>query len=156
MVKYDFINSSEKLTPAELYWVEIEIGRSIPDVLKEFLLHHNGGELAGDKCVFVEQESGGEFNVNTFLPVKYKRFEDDYLLEDCYKFFARNKKFMPPEFIPFAIDDGGYPFALNSENLSLSICYLADIEENAQPMRFVSETLANFINGLVNEDEAYG
>jgi hypothetical protein len=155
MFKYKFINSGKTLTENDIQALEREIGQSLPEVLKDFYLQSNGGELEGERYVYLNEETGGEFNVNTFLPIKYKRFEEDYLLEECFNFFVKEKEFMPPEFIPFAIDDGGYPYAVNTRDLTVNICYLADIQENKKPMRFVAPSLQEFVNGMVTEEEAY-
>ena len=155
MDKNNFVNSSVDLTSRDIESIEKEIGQDIPDVLKDFYLLHNGGELEGGRCVFVEEKSDSEYNINTFLPIKYKRFEEDYLLEECFRSFVIDKKLMPAKFIPFAIDGGGYPFALNTDDLSVSICYVEDLKEKNQPMRFVTNSLENFIKAIVTEKEAY-
>lgn len=156
MFKYKFVNSSKQLSEEDLAFVEKEIGQPLPESLKEIYATSNGGELEGDRCVFVNSETGVEFNVNTFLPIRYKRYEEDYLLEECFNFFVNEKKFMPPDFVPFAIDDGGYPFAVNVADSTVHICYVADIENGESPMRFVATSLQEFINGMLTEEEAYG
>ncbi len=156
MYKFQFINQGSKLTDEDLADAEKQIGQKFPFELKSHYLASNGGEIESGRCVYINKESGVEYNVNTFLPIKYKRFADDYLLEECFNFFVHEKHFMPANFIPIAIDDGGYPFVIDLNTKTINICYLADLPNIEPPIRFIAPSLQEFVDGLITEEEAYG
>ena len=156
MIEYQLINTSKSISAAEISETEKLTGETFPASLNRFYLQFNGGEVEDERCVYRNSETGVEFNVNTFLPIKYKRFNDDYLLEECTLHYIREKKFVPAGFICFAIDDGGYPYCIKTADDKIYLCYVSDILDGESPMRYIAPTLEEFINGMMTEDEAYG
>lgn len=88
--------------------------------------------------------------------MKYRRNENDVLLEVDYRLFAIEKKLIPLSHIPFAIDDGGYPYSINIEDNKIYIGYIEDYDGTPESTtRFVANSLTEFIDGIKTENEAY-
>ena len=156
MYKFKLIQASKSLTSKDIKKVEELIGCALPPSLKDFYINYNGGKISGNRNVFVDIEKDIEKEVNSFLPIKYKRFEGDSTLEESYDLFVNKKKLIPNGFIPFAMDSGGFRFCMDCESESIFFNNLDHIENPEGPMEFVSTSIVDFIAGMKTEKEAYG
>lgn len=155
MANFVFVNTAEKITIKDITYVEEKIKQKLPlEIVNHYLLF-NGGELENDRCVYVDSENDIEADVKTFLPIKHKRFQGDSLLEDSYILFVFKKKIMPPNFIPFAMDNGGFRYCYNIDDFKIYLCDLDRIEKPSGPMKLIAPSLNAFINGMKTEEEAY-
>lgn len=155
MLKRKFIKSSKKITDADIARVEKTIRLTLPDELKNLYRKYNGGEVEGGRKIYVT-DAGVEYEVKHFLPIAYPRFEADALLEDSYIFFVKEKKLIPKNFIPFAMDSGAFRYCVNVDDGQV---YFSNFDKDDTPincMERVASSIEQFVNGLVTEDEAYG
>jgi cell wall assembly regulator SMI1 len=155
MYQYKLIDTGKPLTAKDIEWAERKIGCKFPESLKQFYLLFNGGEVEKKRRVFVDRGGDIEAEVKTFLPIKYERFDGDSLLEDSYELFVKQKKLIPPQFIPFAMDSGGFRYCVDSESEAVFFNNLDHIEEPEGPMEFIAPSIEAFINGMLTEKEAY-
>ncbi|BDR57696.1 SMI1/KNR4 family protein [Xylocopilactobacillus apicola] len=147
-----FVDSGKKLTLLDIQG----IGINFPKDLVDLYLHYNGGKVDGEKDFYIDEDNDVEVSVQTFLPMKYKRFEFDTLLEEMYQMFAMDKKLIPISYIPFAVDYGGYPYCINTLDHKIYIGYMDDYDGTPEStIRFISNSLAEFIDGMMSESEAY-
>ncbi|KFA58430.1 hypothetical protein GAPWKB11_1553 [Gilliamella apicola] len=87
------------------------------------------------------------------MPIKYKRFTEDQLLEENTIYFI-NKKLVSNNYLIFSMDWGGFPFCYDLQNGSIYFANL-EIEESDKRMELVANSLEEFINGMKTEEEAY-
>lgn len=149
-----FVNTGKSLTKYDIEEAGGSINVIFPQDLVRLYLQYNGGEVDGEKYFYTDEDSDIDVSVRAFLPMKYKRSEDDILLEDMYKIFAINKQLIPTSYIPFAIDEGGYPYCINIDDERIYIGYLEDYDGSPEStIRLISHSLMKFINGLKTEEE---
>jgi hypothetical protein len=111
---------------------------------------------AEEAIFFVDVDNDVDVSIKSFLPIRYKRYEKDLLLEQAYQTFVIDKKLITSEFLPFAIDEGAFPYCYNTTDGSIQLFYMDDLESEDGPMRFIASSLEEFISGLATESEAYG
>lgn len=155
MLKRKLVNSSKKITEEDIKKVEKIIKLPLPEELKKIYLKYNGGEVEGGRKIYVSEE-GMEYEVKSFLPIGYPRFEADSLLEDSYVFFVKEKKLIPKNFIPFAMDSGGFRYCINVDDGQVYVSNFDKDDDAADYMDLVTSSVENFINKMVTEDEAFG
>lgn len=147
---------SQALTKQEIVDLEQLIGEPLPKELEEFYLKNNGSIPTEGAIFYVDEEKDIDVSIKTFLPIKYKRSEGDVLFEDIYRTFILGKKLISPDFIPFALDEGAYPYCYAIAEKSIHLFYMDDLETEDGPMRFIASSLKKFMDGLTTEDKAYG
>lgn len=152
MIKYKLINSSQAIYEYNITEIEKLLNIKFPKDLQELYLTFNGGEIEGDKNVYISN-SGTEYSIKTFMPIKYKRFTEDQLLEENTIYFI-NKKLVSNNYLIFSMDWGGFPFCYNLQYGSIYFANL-ETEESNKRMEFVANSLEEFINGMKTEEEAY-
>ena len=151
-----FINTGIKLTESDIMDVSKSMNLIFPKDLVELYILYNGGEIEGEKYFYIDENNDVDICVKLFLPMKYKQSENDILLEELYQSLAVEKKLIPLSYIPFAIDDGGYPYCINTNDGKIYIGYLEDYYVSPEStIRFISDSLIKFINGMKTENEAY-
>jgi cell wall assembly regulator SMI1 len=155
MYKYKLIDGGRPLTIGEIENVEKQIGLKFPESLQTFYLLFNGGKVEKSRRIFVDREGDIEAEVKTFLPIKYKRFEGDSLVEESYELFVNRKRLIPPQFIPFAMDSGGFRYCVDSESEAVFFNNLDHIEEPGGAMEFIAPSIEVFVNGMLTEKQAY-
>lgn len=143
-----FINQSRSLKIEDILEIEEKLGIKIPKDLKEFYLQSNGGEIEYDRCIFIDRD-GNDYNIKTFLPMKYKRMEDDILLEELTIYFTDNK-LLPSNFLVFAIDWGAFPFCYNMDNNAI---YFYDL--GTSKVLFLANSIKDFLTNLVTEEDLF-
>ncbi|TNH15593.1 SMI1/KNR4 family protein [Testudinibacter sp. TR-2022] len=152
-MKNNFVNSSKPLTEEDIKETEDLLEIKLPKDLKNLYLNSNGGEIEEDKSIFIDSDEN-DYNIKTFLPIKYKRSEGDQLLEENTIDFVLKKQLIPNGYIIFSIDWGGFPFCYDVNNGAI---YFANLEEEDSTHRIIliANSLEEFINGMITEDEAY-
>jgi cell wall assembly regulator SMI1 len=152
----NFVNTGKVLTISDIRKVEKSINIIFPNDLVNLYLQYNGGEIDNDKYLYVDDYNDVDVSIKTFMPMKYKRNENDVLLEEDYRLFAIEKKLIPLSHIPFAIDDGGYPYSININDNKIYIGYIEDYDGTPEStIRFIANSLTEFIDGIKTEEEAY-
>ena len=151
-----FINTGIKLTESDIMDVSKSMNLKFPKDLVELYIQYNGSKIEGEKYFYIDEDNDVDISVKLFLPMKYKQSENDILLEELYQSLAVKKKLIPLSYIPFAIDDGGYPYCINANDDKIYIGYLEDYDGSPEStIRFISDSLIKFIYGMKTEDEAY-
>jgi cell wall assembly regulator SMI1 len=154
MLKRKLIKSSKKISDDDIKKVEKLIKLSFPSDLKNFYLKYNGGEVEGGRKIYLGK-NGMEYEVKNFLPIGHPRFEADALLEDSYVFFVKEKKLIPRNFIPFAMDSGGFRYCINADDGKV---YFSNLDKEGKPadcMELVAPSIDEFINTLITEKQAF-
>jgi hypothetical protein len=150
-----FINTGRVLRISDIREIEETINIVFPDDLVKLYLQYNGGEIE-DKYFYVDDHNDIDVSIKTFMPMKYKRTENDVLLETTYRLFAIEKNIIPLSYIPFAIDDGGYPYCINVNNNKIYMGYFADYDGSPEStIRFIANSLIEFVDGIKTESDAY-
>ncbi len=152
MIKYKIIESSTTLNESDISEVESLLNKQLPKELKDFYLKNNGGEIEGNRYIYINEE-GDEYGLKTFMPIKYKRTEGDSLLEH-WTLTYYNQKRIPENYIVFAMDDGGAPFCCEIKTGHIYFADPDNDEDNLDDrMDFVCESLEEFINNMKTEEE---
>jgi len=150
-MKYKFIDSDAKLDDNDFLNVEKIIGRKIPKTMLKLYKNYNGGRVEGERNILIHPESGMEYEVKIFLPMIYARYEKDSSVEGNYVFFCREKKIIPEEFIPFALDSGGFLFCMDATDEKI---YFFNFDDPENSKHLVANSLDEFIDSLITESEA--
>lgn len=154
MYKFTFNNCSKSLNIEDFTDLQKKINQIIPDDLIKLYSIYNGGEIEDDRYIYINKKTDMEIGIHTFFPIKYKRNKDDTSIEERYDFFINQKKIVPHNYIPFGMDDGGFPFCINTDDNKIYMAYLDDYEETESHMRLVSNSLEDFVNNMLTEEEA--
>ena len=99
----EFVNSGKTITISDIHEVERSINVKFPDDLVQLYLRYNGGEIAGNKSIYTDEDNDVDVSVKTFMPIAHKRTNDDILLEDSYRFFVLEKELIPSSYIPMVV-----------------------------------------------------
>ena len=154
MYQNEIIKTTKPLSEEDIRQLEEQIGIAFPPVLKEHYLRYNGGRIADDKRVY--QERDVEVGLKEFLSIRYPRYEGGLVLEYMYIKYVQKLQIIPSNFIPFAIDGGGFPFCFNIDDGTIYLCYLDEsIDSPEGPMRYIAPSLSDFINKMKTAEEAY-
>ena len=149
-MKFLTVNTSHPLSEEDFDKFEKHVGMTLSSEVREFYMKGNGGELSDDRCMYVSSD-GYEFNIKNFLPMSYPRFDGDMTIEQAYELFVVRKSLVSDDYIPIAIDGGGFPFCLKKDSEGV---YFADIESGE--LNFIESDLEKFVTKMVTEDEAWG
>ncbi len=152
-----FSDCGRKLSIEEITSLEKKLGVTFSEDIKNYYLKHNGGTPEPD--TFPATDEYEPIIISSFLSMK----EDSSgggTLEETYE-KGISKGYLPNDLVPFAVDWGNnylcfdsmgkvYFFATDSWFDDLST------EENINKnKRLLCDTFNQFINSLVDEDEAY-
>ena len=101
-----FSDSEKKLSPKKIAKIEADLGVNLPKILVEYYLRYNGGV----PNPYVFQQGSIDTSVSEFLSLT--SIEGD-TSPAVYKDLVLEKKIVPVQFYPFAIDGGGDYFFLD-------------------------------------------
>jgi len=116
--------------------------------LKELIIQYEGCTV--EENVFFSEKVSSFFPINQFL----------YLCEShiggasIEAIYNGHFKDGITEFIPFAIDPGGWDYNISINQKSFGEIWLNPFDNGNQEYSFVASSLEEFINGLISEDEA--
>jgi hypothetical protein len=132
------------------------INAKLPEDYKIFLLKHNGGHPIMD--TFDLQEPINEFSHRVGVAWFYALYEGDAC--NLRLWFQSTRDRLPEEYIPIGYDYGGTLCLVVKGEKYGSVYYCTDnwsawSEEDYNYLYFVSNTFAEFINGLY-KSELYG
>lgn len=116
---------------------EVEMQISFPDYFKEFLLQYNGVDTK-------EVLFGDRYWVQNFLPLKSElNASIEKVLEGMEVNYNRR------EWIPFAIDPGGWVYSISLNNDTKGQVWLDRFDSGEEfPFEYVALSFEDFINGL--------
>lgn len=131
-----FGNKGKKLTENDIKEIEEMLQISIPRQLADHYLNCNGG-TPEDNFLYSEL-SDIEISIQSFLPMKYKD-EIGFTVESMYANFV-NKKVIPAQYLPFAIDYGGNLFCMDLNTNEIVIIWMdqGEVTENEIHVLFPS------------------
>jgi len=150
-MKHKLIDSDKNLDDNDFLFVEKTIGRKIPKSLLELYKEYNGGVIDGGRNILIHPESGAEYEVKAFFPMRYAKYEKDSTVEKNYLFFCKKEKSIPEDFIPFAIDSGGFVFCMDSKDEKI---YFFNFDNEGNSKELVANSLDEFMAALITESEA--
>lgn len=148
--------SSKPITKEEIKNIEDKVKIKFPEEIINFYLKHNGGIMADNRDIYIDEINDIDVTLKLFLPMKYKRSDEDVLFEEFYEKIVLEKQLIPINYLPFAIDYGGNPYCINLNDGKVYIGYLEDYDGTPEStIRFISNDLLEFIDGMRTEEEAY-
>ena len=142
------IDTSPAVSADELKKIEESLGVSFPDALKSLWLVTNGGILEDGRRVY--QRAHYENDIKYFLPVFHGKEAGLLAVDNCYRSLVLDKKLLPANLVPFAIDGGGFPYCVGVDDGAVYFCDLENEEEI-----FLEPDLDSFISSLITEDETW-
>jgi hypothetical protein len=143
------------LDESDFLFLENIIGNKLPADLRKLYLTGNGGDVIDDRCIFILDDDM-EYGIDHFLPIKYKRFDGDLLLDEMYNLFCIEKELAPHGFLPIAIDGGGFPFCYDIKTGKIYFCNVEHFSKDGSHIELICESLDCFLKNIVSEDDAYG
>jgi len=150
-MRYNLIDSDKSLKDSDFSLVEKIIGKKIPESMLMLYRMHNGGRVEGGRNIFIHPENGMEYEVKTFLPMVHVRHKKDSSVEENYIFFCKKEKIIPEEFIPFAIDSGGFVYCMDSVSEKV---YFFNFDNPGESKEFIANSLNEFVDSLITTEEA--
>lgn len=143
------VDSSPAVTADEPGDIEASPGVSFPDTLTSLWLISNGGKLEDGRRVY--QSEKYENDIKYFLSILRANSPGWLTADGYYRTLVVDKKILPANFLPFAIDGGGFPYCMNLDDVDV---YFANLE--SQKSIFLEQSLDSFISKVITEDEAWG
>ncbi|WP_320712063.1 SMI1/KNR4 family protein [Enterobacter asburiae] len=156
----NIINCEKKIGRADIAKMEEKLSITLPDDFVSHYLQFNGG--APEKTWWYGDEDFEPVEVAAFKPfVNNGQTNDDprSLIDGSYISMV-DREVIPKNLLPFANDWGGNFFCLDLDNYS--IVYFAtdsfdeDLtmhEDHRKLQRYLTNSFANFVNGLVAEED---
>lgn len=128
----------------EIREIESNFKIKLPDYFLSFLKQYGG--TSTKEIVYTNS-----FWVNFFLPLK-----SDITLSIESIFLAYQSEYNQIEWLPFAIDSGGWPFCIAlKEDIKGQVWVDKFDSGDENSFEFVANTFEEFINGLKTEEEAF-
>jgi len=152
MYKGLFDRVGKKLTISDIKSVETSIGCKLPEDLVRHYMIYNGGQP--NKNIFLDDDES-EYEVNTFLRMKYKAGPLDVIFEDTVEVIKNNKQLLPESFFPFARDSGGNFYCINDIDNNIYYCEMDCFENNSCRLTNIAINIEEFIHALQDENEIY-
>lgn len=141
-------DSSPQISVDELDKIEALLGISFPRALKTLWLISNGGIMEEGRRVY--QSEHYENDIKYFLPILHTKRSGILTVDDYYKDLVVNKKHLSENFIPFAIDGGGFPYCVGINDGAVYFCDLENQEEI-----YLEPNFEIFIGKIIPQDEAW-
>lgn len=151
-MKVEIVRSSNQLSEHDIQLLEEQIGYSIPEEYRKFLLLHNSGHPRPSNFNMTNNENDPESGaVNFFLgiDVPEETLNLSYTLETF-----RNR--VPTDFFPIALDPGGNLIGIITKRAKKGSVYFWDQEYEAEegdpPTRnnlyFIADSFDKFVDTL--------
>ena len=148
-------NSSKNLDEDDFEYLNNKLGINLPSDLKDIYTSWNGGEVENERVVFISELNNHEYALDSFLPIRYKRYDGDLTMDEEYMYYT-NKEFIPSELLPFAIDGGGFPFCYNLNTGNILFCNMEHYSQDFSHLEIICYSLNGVISNLMTREEAYG
>jgi cell wall assembly regulator SMI1 len=147
MTTVKIIDVAPPIDNADLNELEVKLGFSFPDDLRQHFLRFNGGRPVPN--LFFKNDE--YFSVSEFLPIKHgvrgTRFEDTYF--DV----VQGSDFFPKNLIPIASDSGGDYFCYCLEPGKIGAIYFYQFDYYDDPTRaavYLADNLKDFLDSLAS------
>ena len=157
MYNSKLINCAQPLTLSQIRSVEKKLNIHFPSSLIELYLLYNGGIIEGNRNIYIAPNEN-DYYIKYFLPIDNKSNYPYIDFESIYNEYVREKRIIPVDFIPFALEGGGWPFCINKSNSKIYIANLENFEEDESlpiKMEEIAPSIRCFISNSKTEEEAY-
>ena len=144
--------SGPKLTDSDLDAVESAIGQPLPTELRELYRRYNGGRPER-RCFY--DEKGGEHAIHGFLIMRHRRSAVTPLFEETLE-RLKSKSLIPSALLPIATNEGGDYYVLNIDDGKISFLSMDYATEPARALRHVANSLKEFLDEMITDDEMFG
>jgi hypothetical protein len=148
-----FRNTSEQISLADIAQIESALKVQMPQTLKDHYLKSNGG--VPDPNYWLRGDND-PLCVHRFIPMKYPA--GNLTIESVYK-RGIEKDFLPPDLIPFAVDEGSNFFCVDAQGtvwfyaMDAWSSKLSTAENKIKAKKFVADSLEKFVSGLTVEPD---
>ena len=149
---HNFSNCFSCISKEDFTAFEKQFHIKLPKSIESFYIKNNGG-IPNYNWFNPQNKKLDYVEINMFLPIKYS----NQLIESIEDIAIRewNKKTMPKELLPFAIDSGGNYYTINIKNKKIYL-YLKDqwndnftVEKNFRCNAiYISQSFQYFISNL--------
>lgn len=156
----NIINCEKKIGRADNTKTEEKLSITLPDDFVSHYLQFNGG--ISEKSWWDGDEDFEPIEMAAFKPFAYNSQTNnapESLIDGCYISMV-HRELIPKNLLPFANDWGGNFFCLDLDNYSI-VYFATDsfdedltMQENHRKLqRYLTNSFANFVNGLVAEED---
>ncbi|EOY8403761.1 SMI1/KNR4 family protein [Enterobacter asburiae] len=156
----NIINCEKKIGRADITKTEEKLSITLPDDFVSHYLQFNGG--ISEKSWWDGDEDFEPIEMAAFKPFAYNSQTNnapESLIDGCYISMV-DREVIPKNLLPFANDWGGNFFCLDLDNYSI-VYFATDsfdedltMQENHRKLqRYLTNSFANFVNGLVAEED---
>jgi len=136
------INSEQEIKNFEL-----EFNLSLPEELKNILLSYEGAKLKDDACYF-EYETGMFYELNQFLYLR-NSIDGGASIENI---FLGHKSNNVTNFIPFAIDSGGWDYNINIAPNHFGEIWINKFDsDDENTFKYVCQDMKTFLANLKSD-----
>ncbi|WGS52593.1 SMI1/KNR4 family protein [Paraburkholderia sp. D15] len=159
MSRLKLIQFAAPLNNDDFSYIESRFNITFPSTLRDHYLRGNGGVPDVFKMYYVPEDSSpseaDEITFNGFYPIKYKTREKQETLEEEYIEFGEHQRlFDPKKYLPFGFDVSGFPFLMDLDDQKIHLLNRDVVDDNNnEAIEFVANSLSDFINGMISEDE---
>ncbi len=147
-----FSDTNKKLGAKDLAALERTLGFELPDALAKHYLARNGGQPARR---YLRTKKGDEYTIDRFLPIKHRSDDDEELVEDAYRSMVIEQKIFPKHYVPFAEDEGGAYFCMDSRDGSIVFVSPDHYDDLKRAVSKVARSLEELLASMVTEEEFY-
>lgn len=156
----NIINCEKKIGRADITKTEEKLSITLPDDFVSHYLQFNGG--ISEKSWWDGDEDFEPIEMAALKPFAYNSQTNnapESLIDGCYISMV-DREVIPKNLLPFANDWGGNFFCLDLDNYSI-VYFATDsfdedltMQENHRKLqRYLTNSFANFVNGLVAEED---
>lgn len=156
----NIINCEKNIGRADITKTEEKLSITLPDDFVSHYLQFNGG--ISEKSWWDGDEDFEPTEMAAFKPFAYNSQTNnapESLIDGCYISMV-DREVIPKDLLPFANDWGGNFFCLDLDNYSI-VYFATDsfdedltMQENHRKLqRYLTNSFANFVNGLVAEED---
>lgn len=138
-----FIGQKKKTTMERINEIQDEYKITIPKDLSSHYIKYNGGCL--EKNWFINNE-GDQYVLHEFLFIGVKNKIGNF--EECVYDFKIDMNILPDNLVPFAIDEGGAYYCMDTGNMSIFLWLPEFYDDKKHATRFVAKSLQEFISGM--------
>lgn len=141
-IKNQITGQDANIKESDLRELEDKYDFKFPDVIKQFYLQYNGGQL--ERHYYVTQN--GTYTLSYFFSIKYglatlnNKMNLNYIDE-----------WWPKELIPFGYDGGGNSFCFHVTSGKIYYVYEDTDDDGNVPIEYVASDFLSFINNMVTE-----
>lgn len=145
------LGTKDNILETDLQELEKRFNFKFPSTIRDHYLLYNGGYP--EKSLYVGNDSK-DYVVDYFIPVKNEKGQSQFSILPL----LNDEKIMPKWLIPFADEEGGnlFCFSISEKDNGAIYYYNHEFEYGENPenhIMYLSESLPDFINSLVEYDE---